>query len=72
LVVSSFLPVATMGVVVVVWKGKRHSLCFSSLASEQRDSHMSYGSSSPVCVEARRSPCSCSRRRSKLTWCTAG
>jgi len=41
--------------------------------NERRVSRMSYGSSSPVGVEARRkSPCSWSRRRSKLTWCTTG
>ena len=67
LVVSSFLSVATVYVDVGdgKQKGKRHSLCFSGLASERRVSRVLYGSSSPVGVEAGRSPCSCSGRRSK-------
>ena len=45
---------------------ERHNLCFFQFASERRSSRMSCGFSSPVGVEARRkSPCSCSRRRSK-------
>ena len=48
---------------------RRHNLCFFQFASERRVFFaVVYLVSS---VEARMmSPCSCSRRRSKLTWCT--
>ena len=56
-------------VVVGVWKAKAQLVLLPFFASERSVSRMSYGSSSPVGVEARRkSPYSWSRRRSKLTW----